>query len=171
MASCSPRSISPDLEQVRLLPGIYRIPELARPLLRAALLDHQARGLPAYALFTEGRGSGLLLHQAMGNLVGHAAALADLPIPLAGTRDGRRDYGPEEPFSAAVFSGGAVQIDGAGSSPTSATARAEPAARNDARPTSTANLSAHSTATEASLHSTQPTSTRHLHRQTNVERL
>jgi hypothetical protein len=55
VAGCSPRSISPDLGQVRLLPGIYRLPEPARPLLRAALLDHQARGLPGYALFTEVR--------------------------------------------------------------------------------------------------------------------
>jgi hypothetical protein len=56
---CRPRSISPDLGQVRLLPGTYRIPESARPLLRAALLDHQARGLPGYALFAAGRGGGL----------------------------------------------------------------------------------------------------------------
>jgi hypothetical protein len=32
------------------LSGTYRIPEVARPLLRAALLDHQIRGLPVYAL-------------------------------------------------------------------------------------------------------------------------
>ncbi|MGH3612847.1 MAG: hypothetical protein ACRDRK_09665 [Pseudonocardia sp.] len=50
----------------------------------------------------------------MGNLIGRAAALADLPIPLAATSAGRGDSGPEEPFSAAALSGGAVRIDGAG---------------------------------------------------------
>lgn len=100
--------------QVRLLPGIYRIPESARPLLRAALLDHQARGLPRYALFAAERGGGLLLPEAMSNVVGRAAAIADLPLPMAAISAGRGDSGPEEPFSAAIFSGGAIRIDGAG---------------------------------------------------------
>lgn len=117
VASCSPRSISPDLGQVRLLPGTYRIPEPARPLLRAALLDHQACGLPAYALFAGARGGGLLLPQAMGNLIGRAAALADLPIPLAATSAGRSDSGSEEPFATALVNSGAVRIDGGGPPP------------------------------------------------------
>ncbi len=117
VASCSPRSISPDLGQVRLLPGTYRIPERARPLLRAALLDHQARGLPAYALFAGARGGGLLLPQAMGNLIGRAAALADLPVPLAATSAGRGDSGSEEPFATALVTSGAGRIDGGGPPP------------------------------------------------------
>ena len=52
--TAGPGWISPDAGQVTLLTGTYRIPEVARPLLRAALLDHQDRGLPAYTLFTCG---------------------------------------------------------------------------------------------------------------------
>ena len=59
---CAPRRISPDLGQVGLLTGTYRIPAAAAPLLRAALLDHQARGLPDYVLFAHPAG-GLLLTQ------------------------------------------------------------------------------------------------------------
>jgi hypothetical protein len=36
--------IGPDIGHVRLLPGIYRIPAAAAPLLRAALIDHEVRG-------------------------------------------------------------------------------------------------------------------------------
>ena len=59
IAGCAPRRISPDAGQVTLLSGTYRIPEAARALLRAALLDHQIRGRPAYGLFFH-RDGGLL---------------------------------------------------------------------------------------------------------------
>jgi hypothetical protein len=67
VASCTVQSVSPDAKQVQLLPGTYRIPADATPLLRAALIEHQARGLPGYALLTAHDG-GLLLAQAMANL-------------------------------------------------------------------------------------------------------
>lgn len=50
VADCMPHWISPDVGQVELLPGTYRIPAAAAPLLRATLLDHQVRGLLPYAL-------------------------------------------------------------------------------------------------------------------------
>lgn len=59
VASCTPRDISPDVAQITLLAGTYRIPAAARPVLRAALLDHDAGGLPGYALF--GRRDGRLM--------------------------------------------------------------------------------------------------------------
>jgi hypothetical protein len=42
---CTPKRTKPDLGHNELLSGIYRIPAIATPLLRAALLDHQAREL------------------------------------------------------------------------------------------------------------------------------
>ena len=91
---CAPRRISPDLGQVGLLTGTYRIPAAAAPLLRAALLDHQARGLPDYVLFAHPAG-GLLLTQRMANLIARAATLAGVLAPLAATPLGRSDSGPE----------------------------------------------------------------------------
>jgi hypothetical protein len=117
IADCRPGWISPDAKQVTLLTGTYRIPEVARPLLRAALLDHQDRGLPTYALFTR-RDGGLLLAQAMSHSIARAAAIADVPDPHAATPAGRSDSdsGPETPFAAALVNAGA-RIDGAGSPP------------------------------------------------------
>ncbi|WP_298798304.1 hypothetical protein [uncultured Pseudonocardia sp.] len=112
----APRRISPDLGQVGMLTGIYRIPGVAAPLLHAALLDHQARGLPDYALFVHPAG-GVLLTQRMANLIARAAALAGVHRPLAATRAGRSDSGPEEPFAATLVKSGAVRIDGAGPFP------------------------------------------------------
>jgi hypothetical protein len=97
------------------LSGTYRIPEVARPLLRAALLDHQIRGLPAYALFAH-RDGGLLLAQAMGHRIARAAAIADVPLPHAATPAGHSDSGPEEPFAAPLVNVGA-RIDGDASPP------------------------------------------------------
>jgi hypothetical protein len=48
----------------------------------------------------------------MANLVASAAALADLPRPLATTTAGRSDSGPEEPFAAALVNSGAARVDG-----------------------------------------------------------
>ena len=79
-------------------------PEPARPLLRAALIDHQAHGLPAYALFTGVRGGGLLLPQAMGNLIGRAAVLVSLP-----ERFPRRNRSP--PHSSTVALPGSTAVD------------------------------------------------------------
>ncbi len=50
----------------------------------------------------------------MGNLIGRAAALADLPIPLAATPAGRDDSGSEEPFATTLVNSDAVRIDGRG---------------------------------------------------------
>ena len=55
------------------------------------MLDHHIGGLPDYALFAH-RDGGLLLTPAMANLIGRAAALAELPIPPAAT-SGRSDSG------------------------------------------------------------------------------
>ena len=118
LSLCAPRRISPDFGQVGMLTGIYRIPATAGPLLHAALLDHQARGLPYYALFTHPAG-GLLLTQRMANLIARAAALAGLPRPLAATRAGRSDSGPEAPFAATLVNIDAVRIEGLVSSATS----------------------------------------------------
>lgn len=109
---CDPRQISPDLGQVGLLPGSYRIPAAVAPMLRAALLDHQARGLPAYALFSCPTG-GLLLSQRMASLITRAATVTGLPRPVAATATGRSDSGPEPPFGAALINSGAVRIDDA----------------------------------------------------------
>jgi len=83
VASCSAHWISPTAGRVGLLPGIYRVPLRARPLLRAALLDHDARGLPVYRLLADHDG-GLLLTQRMANLIGRAAANAGLPPATRG---------------------------------------------------------------------------------------
>jgi hypothetical protein len=98
VAGCSTYWISRTAGQVGLLPGTYRIPLRARPLLRAALLDHNARGLPDYRLLAD-RDGGLLLTQRMANLIGRAAAHTSLPPPPAAT-SARRDRGPDGPFAA-----------------------------------------------------------------------
>jgi hypothetical protein len=54
LAHCMPHWISPDIGQVGLLPGTYRIPAAAAPLLRATLLDRQVCGLLPYALLGVG---------------------------------------------------------------------------------------------------------------------
>jgi hypothetical protein len=46
VASCTPRSISPDSGQVGLLPGTYRVPAATRPLLRAALSSTRPAAWP-----------------------------------------------------------------------------------------------------------------------------
>jgi hypothetical protein len=53
----------------------------------------------------------------MANLVANAAALADLPRPVAATTTGRSDSGPEEPFAAALVNIGAARVDGGGPPP------------------------------------------------------
>ena len=93
---CAPRRISPDLGQVAgRLTGTYRIPAAAAPLLRAALLDHQAHGLPDYVLFTHPAG-GLLLTQRMATSSPGPPPRRVL-APLAATPAGRSDSGPEGP--------------------------------------------------------------------------
>ncbi len=104
-------SVSPDAGQVRLLPGTYRIPAAAGSLLRAALIEHQARGLPGYALLT-GHDGRLLLAQAMANLITRTATFAGLPRSIE-----RSDSGPEEPFAVGLVNSGGVRIDGAGPYP------------------------------------------------------
>jgi hypothetical protein len=79
-------------------------------------LEHQTRGLAAYALFAHHDG-GLLLTRAMAHRIGHAATLADLPLPHAATAAGRSDSKPEAPFATALINSGAVQIDDAGPPP------------------------------------------------------
>lgn len=53
----------------------------------------------------------------MANLIARAAALAGLPRPLAATRAGRSDSGPEAPFAATLVNTDAVRIDGTGPAP------------------------------------------------------
>lgn len=115
VADCMPRWISLDAAQVQLLSGRFRVPVAVRPLVRAALLDHQTRGLPAHAMFRR-RDSGLLLSQAMANLIGRAAELADLPISHGATRAGNGDSWYEEPFAAALVNHG-TRIDDSEVSP------------------------------------------------------
>ncbi len=98
VASCSAYWISPTAGQVGLLPGTYRVPLRARPLMRAALLDHDARGLPVYRLLADHDG-GLLLTQRTANIIGRAAAHAGLPPPPAATTQ-RTDCGLDGPFAA-----------------------------------------------------------------------
>jgi hypothetical protein len=107
IAGCAVRSVSPDAGQVQLLPGTYRIPVSAAPLMRAALIEHHERGLPGYALLT-GRDGGLLLAQAMVNRIARTATFAGISRAV-----GRSDSGPEEPFAAPLVNSGAVRIDGA----------------------------------------------------------
>jgi hypothetical protein len=67
LAGCSPRWVTADSDQVGLLPGAYRIPARARPLLRAALIAHH--GQPGHTLLLD-RGGRLFLDQRMAaNLV------------------------------------------------------------------------------------------------------
>lgn len=121
VASVSPRCLSPDLARVRTLPGIYRVPPLARPVLRAALLDHQAQAAavrhhrPDGRLFRD-RDGDLLLFQRMSNLIRCAATLAGLPPPRAATS--RHRFGLEEPFAVAVVDHPKTEITGAGPFPT-----------------------------------------------------
>lgn len=98
VASCSANWISPTAGRVGLLPGTYRIPLRARPILRAALLDNDARGLPVYRVLVDHDG-GLLLTQRMANLIGRAAVHAGVPPPLAATTQ-RSDSGLDGPFAA-----------------------------------------------------------------------
>lgn len=120
VASVSPGCLSPDLARVRTLPGIYRVPPLARPVLRAALLDHQAQAVgvrhhrPDGRLFRDRDGD--LRFQRMSNLIRYAAALAGLPPPRAATS--RHRFGLEEPFAAAVVDHPKTEIIGAGPFPT-----------------------------------------------------
>lgn len=66
LAVCSPRWVTADSDQVGLLPGAYRIPARARPLLRAALIAHHDQ--PGHTLLLD-RGGRLFLDQRMANLV------------------------------------------------------------------------------------------------------
>ena len=106
VAFVRPRSISPDAGQVRLLSGTYRIPERARPVLRAAVLDHQARRLPAYLLLA-GRDGRLFPTRAMSHRIAQAAHTTGVPLPHAATPAGRSSTLLETPFAAALITNGA----------------------------------------------------------------
>lgn len=123
IASVSPSCLSPDIARVRTLPGIYRVPRLARPVLRAALLDHQAQAVavrhqrPDGWLFRDRDGE-LLLTLRMSNLIGRAATLAGLPPPRAATS--RHRGGLEEPFAVAVVGHPKTEIIGSRALPRAA---------------------------------------------------
>ena len=93
---CAPRRISPDLGQVGLLTGTYRIP--------AARCAAAARGAarppgPRAARLRPVRSPRrwLATHPARGDLIARAATLAGVLAPLAATPAGRSDSGPEGP--------------------------------------------------------------------------
>ncbi|MGH3502999.1 MAG: hypothetical protein ACRDQA_19215, partial [Nocardioidaceae bacterium] len=64
-----------------LLPGCYRIPSQAQPLLRAALLAYDAHP-HALCLFTV-PGHSLLGTQSLAHLIRRGATLAEVPVPPA----------------------------------------------------------------------------------------
>jgi hypothetical protein len=110
VGTCTVRSVSPDARQVPLLPAPNASPSTPAPLLRAALVDHQTRGLAGYALLTA-HGGRLLLTQSHGQP--HRPDRNPRRTPRSIERS---DSGPEEQFAAALVNSGSVRIDGVGPS-------------------------------------------------------
>lgn len=93
---CGAEHISPDVDTVGILPGDYRVPPRARPLLRAALaaMDPASKS----RILLNNRAGLPILDQGMYNLIRRAADLAGITLtgPSAGPH--RRTY--SKPFAA-----------------------------------------------------------------------